>query len=107
MTSINIPRDDAASKINTKAVGNRTVTPVEPFPTTQPVKAHEDTIAAPKQQTSKNQQRRKQARRAQEASILLDTRSGHDRRNANNVDSSEEEESNTEKNARTGINVYS
>ncbi len=104
MTSVHIPRDDAASKISTTT--DRTVQAATPYPSVQPVKAHEDATKAPERTTHKNLQRRKKERRKDNAPVLLDTRSGHDRRNADHL-IEEDQDTGTEKSARTGINVFS
>ena len=105
MTSINIPKDDAASRIDTKAVAERNVKEAEPYPTVQPVKAHEEVTQAPPSAPRKQTQRRKGERRKQNIPVLLDTRSGHDRRNAaHNEDV--ELEGDTPDTGRTGIDIY-
>ncbi|HEB92641.1 MAG TPA: hypothetical protein ENI94_04080 [Gammaproteobacteria bacterium] len=79
MTSVNMPRDDAAININTKAVAKRDVKPTEPYPATPPVKKHaEGHVAVPPVQS--RQQRRQGDRRQKDEPVLLDTRSGRDRR---------------------------
>lgn len=106
MTSINIPRDDAASRIDTKAVSERTVQQTNPYPTVQPVKAHEETTKAPLQPPRKQTQRRKNERRKSQQAVLLDTRSGRDRRNAAQNTNIELEGDKPADNS-TGIDVYS
>jgi len=103
MTSVNMPRDDAAIH-TTKTATNRTVKETQPYPTTPAVQAHEDVARAPQKNPQKPKQRRKRERRKANAPVLLDTRSGHDRRNAadpQNVDT------NDDKPKRTGIDIYS
>ena len=102
MTSVNMPRDDAAINA-TKTATNRTVKETQPYPTTQAVQAHEDAIRAPRKNPQKSQQRRKRERRKEITPVLLDTRSGHDRRNAadpQNVDTDDD------KPKSTGIDIY-
>ena len=106
MTSINIPRDDAATRIDTKAVAERTVEQVNPYPTVQPVKAHEEVTEAPPQTPRKQTQRRKGERRKAQRPVLLDTRSGHDRRNAAQNANIELEGEQPAEN-KTGIDIYS
>lgn len=106
MTSVNLPRDDAANRIDTKSVADRSVKQVEPYPTVQPVKEHEDVTNAPTRIPQRSMQRRKQERRKKDVPVLLDTRVGHDRRNASNTANSEQEDA-SEENSRTGIDVYS
>jgi hypothetical protein len=106
MTSVNMPRDDAATVVNTKALSEHNVKAVDAAPTVQPVKAHEDVMAAPQRRTParKAEQRRKQERRKEKRAVLLDTRSGRDRRNALHGDRPEiEGEAPT---GNTGIDVY-
>ena len=106
MTSINIPRDDAATRIDTKAVAERTVEQTNPYPTVQPVKAHEEATETPPKTPRKQVQRRKGERRKTQQPVLLDTRSGRDRRNvAQNANVELEGEEAAEN--RTGIDVYS
>lgn len=106
MTSVNMPRDDAANRIDTKAVADRTVKEVEAYPSTQPVKPHEDVTQAPRQTPRKQAQRRKQERRKKKRQVLLDTRGDSDRRNAAQASSIEVEGEN-KKSGKTGIDVYS
>lgn len=80
MTSVNMPRDDAATKIANKST-NRTVNPIEPYSKANPITAHEDVLQAPVRKTRKQDERRGKDRRQKEVPILLDTRSSHDRRN--------------------------
>ena len=105
MTSINMPRDDAALLIDTKAVADRNVKEVNAYPGVQPVTPHEDVTQAPRRQPHKQKQRRTQERRKAKQKVLLDTRSGHDRRNAVHS-ASVEIEGDTGTNP-TGIDVYS
>jgi len=79
MTSVNMPRDDAAIKIDTKAVAKRNVKPTEPYPATPAVKGHEGGhVAVPPIQP--RQRRRQGDRRQRDEPVLLDTRDGRDRR---------------------------
>jgi hypothetical protein len=81
MTSVNMPRDDAALRIDPKAPRARNVNPLEPYPAAQPVQPHEEPTTAPKKPAGrKPQQRRKGERRQKNQPVLLDTRSGGDRR---------------------------
>ncbi len=85
MTSVNMPRDDAAINTNTKTVAKRDVKPTEPYPATLPVKKHEEGhVAAPPVQA--RQQRRQGDRRQKDEPVLLDTRTGHDRRKGGEQD---------------------
>ncbi len=98
MTSVvNMPRDDAAINIDTKAVAKRNVKPTEPYPATPPVKEHEGGhVAVPPVQP---RQRRQRDRRQKDEPVLLDTRTGRDRRKASKQDSDD--------NTQTGhIDVY-
>ena len=80
MTSVNMPRDDAATKVASKST-ERTVNPVEPYPKSQPVTANEDATKAPPRKPRKKDERRGKDRRRQTVPVMLDTRSQHDRRN--------------------------
>jgi hypothetical protein len=104
MTSINIPRDDAATLVKSTPT-ERDVQPIAPYPTVQAVKAHEDATQAPPRQTRKQAERRATDRRRQDSPVLLDTRSGHDRRNALAEEKSDIE---GEENSATtsGIDIY-
>lgn len=106
MTNVNMPRDDAANRIDPKAAADRSVKEVSSYPGTQPVTPHEDVTRAPPKTPRKQAQRRKKERRKKEQQILLDTRDGRDRRNAaqaNNV----EIEGENKGNGKTGIDVFS
>lgn len=103
MTSVNMPRDDAALK-TTKTATNRTVKEIQPYPATPAVQAHEDATQAPQKNPQKPQQRRKYERRKENRSVLLDTRSGHDRRNVVDPQNADSEEADNTKS--TGINIY-
>lgn len=106
MTSVNMPRDDAANRIDSKAVADRSVKAIDGYPRTQAVKPHEDVTLAPQQQTPrKRSQRRKQERRKKRQPVLLDTRSGRDRRNAAQA-GNVSVEGDTAKGEKTGIDVY-
>ncbi len=85
MTSVvNMPRDDAAINIDTKAVAKRNVKPAEPYPATPPVKEHEGGhVAVP---PVKPRQRRQGDRRQRDEPVLLDTRNGRDRRKSGEQD---------------------
>lgn len=104
MTSVNMPRDDAATKITQKST-TRTVNPVEPYSTTQPVTAHEDVLQAPPKKTRKQNERRGKNRRKKDAPVLLDTRENHDRRNAAAKDSVEIVDENSA-DKKTGVDYY-
>ena len=79
MTSVNMPRDDAAINIDTKAVAKRNVKPVEGYPVTPPVREQEHGHGAvPPVQA--RQRRREGERRQRDEPVLLDTRGGRDRR---------------------------
>ena len=103
MTSVNMPRDDAAIHA-TKTATNRTVKETQPYPTTQAVQAHEDVARAPRKNPQKPKQRRKRERRKANAPVLLDTRSGHDRRNVIDPQNADTDD---DKPKRTGIDIYS
>jgi hypothetical protein len=104
MTSINIPRDDAAILVKSTAT-EREVQPIAPYPKVQPVKVHEDATQAPARQTRKQAERRGKDRRHQDKPVLLDTRSGHDRRNAA-AEEKVEIEGEENSSATTGIDIY-
>lgn len=107
MTSINIPRDDAANRIDTRLVSDRTVKEVNGYPVVPAVTAHDDVMQAPAQRMPRRQaQRRRHERRLQHAQVLLDTRSGRDRRNAAR-EPDIEVEGEAQPQTRTGIDVYS
>lgn len=105
MTSINIPRDDAATKIDTKAVADRTVKQVAPYSSTQAVKGHEDATQTPPRQARKQTEQRKKDRRQLGVPVILDTRSGHDRRNVAAQKDVEVEDENTLP-GKTGVDIY-
>jgi hypothetical protein len=102
MTSVNMPRDDAALH-TTKTASNRTVKETQPYPATPAVQAHEEATRAPRKNPQKSPQRRKFERRKDNLPVLLDTRSGHDRRNAIDSHSAESEDENS---TNTGIDIY-
>lgn len=104
MTSVNMPRDNAADRIDAKATAKISVKEVSPYPAIEAEKPHEDVTKAP--QAPRRPKPRKSERRKKKQKILLDTRSGRDRRNAAHTDSTEVE---TDKPAEgnTGIDVYS
>ncbi len=85
MTSVTTVANDSAA-LHTTKTNNRNVKETQAYPATQAVKAHGNAAPVPQQNVKRNQrQRRKQERRQQQKSILLDTRSGHDRRNIDNA----------------------
>ncbi len=85
MTSVTMVTNDSAA-LHTTKTNNRNVKETQAYPATPAVKAHEKAAPAPQQNVKRNQrQRRKQERRQQQKSVLLDTRSGHDRRNMGNT----------------------
>lgn len=93
MTSVNMPRDDAALRIDPKAPQARNVNPAEPYPAVQPVSPKEEGVQAPPPQARQPQQRRHGERRQKDETVLLDTRSGRDRRkSAQRNDNAEAEE---------------
>jgi hypothetical protein len=104
MTSVNMPRDDAATKITSKTT-TRTVNPVEPYSNVQPVEAHEDVTQAPPRKTRKQDERRGKDRRQKNEPVLLDTRSNHDRRNAAAKGDIEIEDENSSTN-KTGVDYF-
>lgn len=107
MTSVNMPRDDAAIHA-TKTATNRTVKEVQPYPTAQAVQEHEDVTHAPRKNPPQSQQRRKHERRKEDSPVLLDTRSGHDRRNIVGQQNSDQQDADnaTDDKKSTGINIY-
>ena len=107
MTSINIPRDDAA-RINPRTLADEAVKETAPYPRTKAVTPHDDVTQAPRRQqpSRQKQQRRKGDRRKQNKSVLLDTRSGHDRRNAMRSRQEDSDDKNNDTGS-TGIDVYS
>lgn len=104
MTSINIPRDDAATQIKSTPA-EREVQPTAPYPKVQPVTAHEDVTQAPPRQARKQAEQRARDRRKQNVPVILDTRSGHDRRNAAAQKDIEIEEENASS-GKTGVDIY-
>jgi hypothetical protein len=106
MTSVNIPRDDAATHIDTKAARKRTVAPAQPYPATPPVQTEQSAIETPSRAPRQLRQRRQGERRKQSLPVLLDTRSRHDRRNIlRNSETGAESE--TDNPGSAGIDVYS
>jgi len=105
MTSVTmVTSDDAA--LHTTKTNNRNVKETQAYPASQPVKAHGEGSAAPQQNIKRNQrQRRKHERRQQQKSVLLDTRGGHDRRNAGNAQTVATGD-NSDGQPVTGIDVY-
>lgn len=103
MTSVNMPRDDAVLKIDPKAPTNRNVKEVEPYPAVQPVQKHEEATQAPSAGTPRPQRRRGKDRRQRNEKVLLDTRSGPNRRRMGEDDSADE---NGEDAAGQNIDVY-
>ncbi len=82
MTSVTMVTNDSAA-LHTTKTNNRNVKETQAYPASQAVKTHKDATPAPQQSVKRNQrQRRKQERRQQQKSVLLDTRSNRDRRNA-------------------------
>lgn len=81
MTSVNLPRDDAGLRIDPKTVAKRDVKQAEAYPEVQPVKEHDENQApvAPVQRREPRK-RRQGDRRQKDVPVLLDTRSGGDRR---------------------------
>ena len=104
MTSINIPRDDAATQIKSTPT-ERAVQPTAPYPKVQPVTAHEDATKAPPRQARKQAEQRTGDRRQQNVSVILDTRSGHDRRNVAAQEDIEIEDKNTSS-GKAGVDIY-
>jgi hypothetical protein len=102
MTSVNMPRDDAAIH-STKTATNRTVKETQPYPEAHAVQAHEDAAQAPRKHPQKAQQRRTHERRQEDEQVLLDTRSGHDRRNAADPQNADDEDDDKKS---SGINIY-
>jgi len=99
-----IGNDDTA--LHTTKTNNRSIKETQPYPASQPVKAHEKTPHAPQQKIKRNQrQRRKQERRRQKQSVLLDTRSGHDRRNISAAQTITTENG-SNKQPATGIDIH-
>ncbi|HEC19229.1 MAG TPA: hypothetical protein ENI97_07780 [Gammaproteobacteria bacterium] len=97
-----MPRDDAALHTNSSPA-NRTVNETQPYPATQAVQAHEEAPPAPNQRVTRNQrQRRRHERRQKNIPVLLDTRSGRERRNALNRQG-EQSDGNT---VSTGIDIH-
>lgn len=80
MTSVNMPRDDAAIRIDTKTVANRNVKQTEPYPEVQPVKEHDEGQTPVQPVVREKKQRREGDRRQKDEPILLDTRASHGRR---------------------------
>jgi len=105
MSEVKMPSDDVARLINTKAVADRTVHPVEPSPKANPVQPHEETAQAVQSTPRHRQQRRQGERRRRKQSVLLDTRSGDDRRGNELTDDDAAEEENQERKG-PGIDVY-
>ena len=101
---VNLERDDAAKLIPARPPTERTVNPVQPYPGTQPVQPRGEAAATPKK-PRRQLQRRKGERRKQNIPVLLDTRSGRDRRNAVSA-AGVELEGDSETPPHTGIDVY-
>lgn len=91
MSEIKMPSDDVARLLNTKAVADRTVHPVEPATKANPVQSHEEVPQVVQPAASRKQRRRQGERRRKDERILLDTRSGDDRRGGDLTDDVAEE----------------
>jgi len=105
MTSVTMVTNDSAA-LHTTKTDNRTVRETQAYPASQPVKAHENAAPVPRQNVKRNQrQRRKQERRQQQKPVLLDTRSGHDRRNIRKPQTTASE-TNGDGQPVVGIDVY-
>jgi len=104
MTSVNMPRDDAATKITSKST-ERTVNPVEPYSKTQPVTSDEGVTQAPQREARNQDERRGRNRRQKDAPVILDTRDNHDRRNAAAQGKIDSEDENTSGN-KNGVDDY-
>lgn len=104
MTSVNMPRDDAATKITSKST-ERTVNPVDPYSKTQPVTAHEGVTQAPPPKVRHHEERRGRNRRQKDAPVILDTRDNHDRRNAAAQEKIDTEDGNPSS-KKTGVDDY-
>lgn len=104
MTSFNIPTDDAAIITKSKPT-ERPVQPAAPYPKVQPVTPHNDVMQAPPRQARKQDERRRKDRRRKENPVLLDTRTGHDRRNAA-AESEVEIQGESSEPQKTGIDLY-
>ncbi len=103
MTSVTMVENDSAALHTSKKTDNRNVKEVQAYPTAQAVQEHEDVVQAPRKNPQHSQQRRKHERRHENTPVLLDTRSGHDRRNV--VDSQNAEADEKDK-KNTGVNIY-
>lgn len=103
MTSVNMPRDNAADRINPKASTDIAVKEISPYPRVERKKPQDDVTRAPRRlQARKNERRKKQQK------VLLDTRSGRDRRNAARASNKRVKgEQGEHANSSTGIDVYS
>ena len=75
----------------------------QPYPTTPAVQEHEDVAHKPQKNPQKASQRRKDERRQENTPVLLDTRSGHDRRNAADPQNADTDDDNPKS---TGIDIY-
>jgi hypothetical protein len=105
MTSVTMVTNDSAALHTTKKTDARNVKEIQGYPASQNVKEQGDATSAPRQKRQANpRQKRKQERRQQKQSVLLDTRSGHDRRNAAVSQTDDAGDANDKK--TTGINVY-
>jgi hypothetical protein len=105
MTEIKMPRDDASRLINPKPAADRSVHPVAPYPRTEPVQPHEETRPTSPPAPRQRRQRRKGERRKRNEPVLLDTRSGQDRRGAGRRDDDVSDEEQTQ-DKDPGIDVY-
>ncbi len=103
MTSFNVHNDDAGLQI--RPTPGRTVKEVQAYAGGHAVQGDENATEAPKQ-ADRKERRRKRDRRHQKDAVLLDTRSGHDRRNASINESSETRNDTPEAGSTSGIDVY-
>jgi len=82
LTVTSYPNDDAAILKDPKAVTPRTVKQAQPYPGVQPVQPRDARERPPEHPPRRQTQRRREERRKANLPVLLDTRSGRDRRNA-------------------------
>jgi hypothetical protein len=98
MSSFNVNNDDAAFRL--RPSNSRAVKEVQAYPIATPAQKDERN-AKNTQKTQREERRRERERRHQSRQVLLNTRSGHDRRNVTNGSTED-----SGKKTKTGISVY-
>ncbi len=80
MSSMNIPPDDAALRARPSGDETRSVKPVAAYPVISPIQSHEEGHTAVRPLHPRPPRRRQGERRRRDEPVLLDTRTGGERR---------------------------